>query len=132
MTVTGGNLYQNCLYAEELVKEKRLFDAVISLEVCILLVPSVFILSFKIVWSSLLFSIILKKTMVVLHFIAWSFPFAPYFCLIEHSYLIEILDHRVAILLCSHKRKYVYTCISSVIRLDNTNLFHIHLNLSGY
>jgi len=39
MTVTGGNLYENCVYAEELVKEKRLFDAVISLEVCILLVP---------------------------------------------------------------------------------------------
>ena len=25
----------NCLYAEALVKEKRLFDAVISLEVCL-------------------------------------------------------------------------------------------------
>lgn len=55
MTVIGGNLYENYLYAEELVKEKRLFDAVISLEVCTLLVPSVFILSFKIVWKSLLF-----------------------------------------------------------------------------
>jgi hypothetical protein len=47
MTVTRGNLYQKCLYAEGLVKEKRLFDAVISLEVCILLVPSVFILPSK-------------------------------------------------------------------------------------
>ena len=52
MTVTRRNLYENCLYAEGLVKEKRLFDAVISLEVCILLVPSVFILSIKIIWSS--------------------------------------------------------------------------------
>ncbi|AQK93451.1 Ubiquinone biosynthesis O-methyltransferase mitochondrial [Zea mays] len=33
MTVTRRNLYENCLYAEGLVKEKRLFDAVISLEV---------------------------------------------------------------------------------------------------
>lgn len=92
MTVIGGNLYENYLYAEELVKEKRLFDAVISLEVCTLLVPSVFILSFKIVWRSLLFWIILKKTLVVLHFIVWRFPFAPSFYLIEHNYLLEIFD----------------------------------------
>jgi hypothetical protein len=44
MITIGENLYGNCLHEEALVKEKRLFDAVISLEVCLFLVPSVPIL----------------------------------------------------------------------------------------